>query len=137
MNTQRNASDVKRSTKKFLKLSSKLLVDPTRIAYLKQLRKPLSGAQGGAVRSWEVGGLNGLADAQLLIISEEVARGIREDLGMIELFDAQYQVPIFVNMGQIAAIETNGSVVRFFLYDQGRRSAILTSMLSSTEPLGI
>ena len=92
MSTLRITLNVKTSTKKFLKLSNKMLVDPTRIAYLKQMRKPAGGAQIGQTRGWEVGGLNGLADAQFLIISDEVAQGLREDLAMTEVFDDQYKV---------------------------------------------
>ena len=137
MSTLRITPNVRTSTKKFLKLSNKMLVDPTRIAYLKQMRKPAGGAQMGQIRSWEVGGLNGLADAQFLIISDEVAQGLREDLAMTEVFDDQYKVSILVNMQQIAGIERNGSVVRFYTFENGKRACVLASMLTSTEPLGI
>ena len=56
---------------------------------------------------------------------------------MIELFDNQYNVPILVNMQQIAGVELNGNVVRFYLFENGKRACVLTSMLESTEPLGL
>ena len=127
----------KQSVKKFLQLGNKMLVDPSRIAFLKQLRQPLSGARSSEVKGWQVGGLNDLADAQFLIISDEVARSLRDDLGMTELFDDQHKATILINLQQIAGIERNGSVVRFYVLENGKRTCVLASVLASADPLGI